>query len=54
MSQLNLLRVVANKKSLSGEHAIAYVGWLGYDHGRFVSGGTARAYIKKLQHAYLD
>ena len=53
-SQLNLLSVVAKKKILSGEHAIAYAGWLGYDHGRFISGGAATAYIKKLQHAYLD
>ena len=49
MSQFNLIRVVANKKILSREHAIAYIDHLGYDRGCFISGGVARAYIKKLQ-----
>ena len=52
--QLNLLRVVANTKNLSGEHAIAYADRLGYDRGRFISGVAAKAYITKLQNAYLD
>ena len=52
--QLNLLRVVANTRNLSGEHAIAYAGRLGYDRGRFISGVAAKAYIRQLQNAYLD
>ena len=53
-TQLKLLRVVANIKSLTGEHAIAYAGCLGYDRGRFISGVAAKAYISKLQNAYLN
>ena len=53
-SQLKLLRVVANTKSLTGEHAIAYAGHLGYDRGDFISGVAAKAYISKLQNAYLN
>lgn len=53
-SQLNLLRVVINTKNLSGEHAIAYAGCLGYDCGHFISRVGAKAYISKLQNAYLD
>ena len=52
--QLNLLRVVVKVKNLSGEHAIAYASRLGYDRGRFISGVAAKAYISKLQNAYLD
>ena len=48
MSQLNLLRVIANRKSLSGEHVIAYASHLGYDCGHFISGGVAKSYIQKL------
>ena len=53
-SQLKLLRVVANTKSLTGEHAIAYAGHLGYDQGGFISGVAAKTYISKLQNAYLN
>ena len=53
-TQLNLLRVVAKIENLSGDHVIAYVDRLWYDHGHFISGVVAKAYIKKLQNAYLD
>ena len=53
-TQINLLRVVTNTKNLSGEHAIACAGHLGYDRGCFISGISAKAYITKLQNAYLN
>ena len=53
-TQLSLLRVVAKKKSLGGEHAIAYASRLGYDRGCYISGVTAKSYITKLKNAYLE
>ena len=53
-SQLRILKVVSNTKNLSGEHAIAYANRLGYERGGFISGVAAKAYITKLQKAYLD
>ena len=52
-THINLLRVVTNTKNLSGEHAIACAGHLGYDRGCFISGISAKAYITKLQNICL-
>ena len=53
-SQMNLLKLSHKKKHLSDHLAIAYATRLGYDRGPFISGVAAKAYISKLQKAYLS
>lgn len=53
-SQLRILSTIKSVRGLSGEHAIAYAGRLGYDGGPFISATAAKTYISKLQNAYMD
>ena len=43
-----------NTKNLSDGHAIPYATRLGNDRGPLISGIAARAYISKLQRAYMS
>lgn len=53
-NQINLLKWSYKTKNLSDQHAIAYASRLGYDRGDFISGVAAKAYISKLQKAYMS
>lgn len=54
LHQLSLLRLSHKTRNLSDQLAIAYAIRLGYDRGHFISGVAAKAYISKLQKAYLS
>lgn len=52
MNQIQLLNRLSRIKNLSDHHAIAYAMQLGYDQGPYISGGSAKSYIARLQHFY--
>ena len=52
--QLSLLKMCHKTRCLSDQHAIVYATRLGYDRGHLISGVAAKAYISRLQKAYLS